>query len=114
MLTTRRSGKVRTDLPIPAAPYLERKVRAAPHLAELWSYINPFMLYGKNLGYKGNFEKDIAQHVPLALELFHKVEDLKAEAALAKKQAENGQHERVLGTLEAVAANGAGGTRVPE
>jgi 5-methyltetrahydrofolate--homocysteine methyltransferase len=68
-------------VPIPAAPYLNRRLRDVPHLAEVWSYINPFMLYGKNLGYKGNFEKDMAQHVPLALELFHKVEDLKREAA---------------------------------
>ena len=29
-------------------------------LAEVWSYINPFMLYGRHLGYKGNFEKDLA------------------------------------------------------
>jgi 5-methyltetrahydrofolate--homocysteine methyltransferase len=79
-MTTRRSRKARTDIPIPPAPYLTRKVRDVPHLAEVWSYINPFMLYGKNLGYKGNFEKDLAQHVPLAQELFHKVEDLKQEA----------------------------------
>jgi 5-methyltetrahydrofolate--homocysteine methyltransferase len=80
-LTTRRSGKVRTDLPIPAAPYLERKVRDVPHLAELWSYINPFMLYGKNMGYKGNFEKELAGHDPKALDLYHKMEEVKAEAA---------------------------------
>jgi len=80
-MTTRRSRKVRTDLPVPPAPYLTRKVRDVPHLSEVWSYINPFMLYGKNLGYKGNFEKDLAQHVPLAVDLFHKVEDLKHEAA---------------------------------
>jgi 5-methyltetrahydrofolate--homocysteine methyltransferase len=80
-LTTRRSRKVRTDIPIPPSPYLNRRLRDVPHLAELWSYINPFMLYGKNLGYKGNFEKDLAQHVPLAIDLFHKVEDLKREAA---------------------------------
>ncbi len=80
-LSTRRSGKVRTGQPIPPAPYLVRKLRDVPHLAEVWSYINPFMLYGKNLGYKGNFEKDLAQHVPLAQELFHKVEELKREAA---------------------------------
>jgi 5-methyltetrahydrofolate--homocysteine methyltransferase len=49
--------KVRTDIPIPAAPYLDRKVRDVPHLAEVWSYINPYMLYGRHLGYKGNFEK---------------------------------------------------------
>ena len=56
-----RSDKVRTDIPIPAAPYLERKVRDVPHLAEVWSYINPFMLYGRHLGYKGNFEKALAE-----------------------------------------------------
>ena len=36
--------------PIPAAPYLDRKVRVVPQLAEVWSYINPFMLYGRHLG----------------------------------------------------------------
>jgi 5-methyltetrahydrofolate--homocysteine methyltransferase len=45
------------DIPIPPAPYLERKVRDVPHLTEVWSYINPFMLYGRHLGYKGNFER---------------------------------------------------------
>jgi 5-methyltetrahydrofolate--homocysteine methyltransferase len=78
---TRRSRKVRTDLPIPAAPYLDRKVRTVPHLAEIWSYINPYMLYGKNLGYKGNFEKDLAALEPKAIELFHNMEAVKAEAA---------------------------------
>src|ERR1019366_9191503 len=65
--------KVRTDLPIPSAPYLARRVRDVPNLAEVWSYINPFMIYGRHLGYKGNFEK--------ALELFHNVEEVKREAA---------------------------------
>jgi 5-methyltetrahydrofolate--homocysteine methyltransferase len=80
-LTTSRSRKVRTDLPIPLAPYLDRRVRNVPHLAEVWSYINPFMLYGKNMGYKGNFEKDLAAHEPKALDLFHKMEGVKEEAA---------------------------------
>jgi len=79
--STRRSRKVRTDIPVPPAPYLDRKIRTVPHLAEVWSYINPFMLYGKNLGYKGNFEKDLAEHEPRALELFHNMEAVKAEAA---------------------------------
>jgi 5-methyltetrahydrofolate--homocysteine methyltransferase len=79
--TTQRSTKVRTDIPIPPAPYLDRKIRTVPHLAEVWSYINPFMLYGKNLGYKGNFEKDLAEHDPRAAELFHNMEAVKAEAA---------------------------------
>jgi 5-methyltetrahydrofolate--homocysteine methyltransferase len=77
----RRSPKVRTDLPIPPAPYLDRKVRDVPHLGEVWSYINPFMLYGRHLGFKGNFEKLLAERDPKALDLFHQVEDLKHEVA---------------------------------
>jgi 5-methyltetrahydrofolate--homocysteine methyltransferase len=80
-VTEARSSKVRTDIPIPAAPYLDRKLRDVPHLAEIWSYINPHMLYGKHLGYKGNFEKSLAEHEPKALDLFHKLEEVKHEAA---------------------------------
>jgi 5-methyltetrahydrofolate--homocysteine methyltransferase len=80
-VTSARSHKVRADIPIPAAPYLDRKLRDVPHLAEIWSYINPFMLYGKHLGYKGNFEKNLAAHEPKAIELFHQMEELKQEAA---------------------------------
>jgi 5-methyltetrahydrofolate--homocysteine methyltransferase len=76
-----RSSKVRTDIPIPAAPYLDRRVRDVPNLAEVWSYINPFMLYGRHLGFKGNFEKLLAERDPKALKLFHEVEQVKAEAS---------------------------------
>ncbi len=76
-----RSTKVRVDLPIPPAPYLDRKVRDVPQLTELWSYINPFMLFGRHLGYKGNFDRDLAAGVPKALELNGMVESLKCEAS---------------------------------
>ena len=76
-----RATKVRIDLPIPPAPYYERKKRDVPQLAELWSYINPFMLFGRHLGFKGNFEKLIAERDPKALELFHQVEEVKHWAA---------------------------------
>ena len=56
-------------------------MRDVPHLAEVWSYINPFMLYGRHLGYKGNFEKALAEREPKALELFHNMEEVKQEAA---------------------------------
>jgi 5-methyltetrahydrofolate--homocysteine methyltransferase len=79
-MTQTRSGKVRVDLPIPHAPYLDRKVRDVPQLAEVWSYINPFMLYGRHLGYKGRFEQDLADHNEKALELFDKMEALKEDA----------------------------------
>jgi 5-methyltetrahydrofolate--homocysteine methyltransferase len=80
MMSDVRSSKVRIDIPIPTAPYLDRKVRDVPQLPEVWSYINPFMLYGRHLGYKGNFEKNLAQKDPKALELFHLVEDVKQDA----------------------------------
>jgi 5-methyltetrahydrofolate--homocysteine methyltransferase len=80
-MTQIRSGKVRLDVPVPVAPYLDRKVRDVPQLAELWSYINPFMLYGRHLGYKGNFEKDLADHNDKALDLFQSMEEIKAAAA---------------------------------
>ena len=78
---TTRSPKVHTDIPIPAAPYLDRRVREVPNLTELWSYMNPYMLYGRHLGFKGNFEKLLADRDPKALELFSDVERVKQEAA---------------------------------
>jgi 5-methyltetrahydrofolate--homocysteine methyltransferase len=77
----RRSSRVRPDIPIPAAPYVDRKMRDVPQLAELWMYINPQMLYGKHLGYRGNFEKRLAEREEKALELFHNVEEVKRWAA---------------------------------
>ena len=77
----KRSTKVRADLPIPPVPYEERRVRLVPNLQEVWSYINPFMLYGRHLGYKGNFEKDLHERNERALELFHNVEDVKQRVA---------------------------------
>jgi len=56
-------------------------VRDVPHLAEVWSYINPYMLYGKHLGFKGHFEKRLAERDEKALELFHRVEEVKQWAA---------------------------------
>ncbi len=81
----RRSPKVHADIPIPPAPYLDRRIRTVPNLTEVWSYINPFMLYGRHLGFKGNFEKLLAERDPKALELFHAVEDVKREAATFMK-----------------------------
>ena len=75
-----RSPKVRTGLPIPPAPYLDRKARDVPHLAEVWSYINPYMLYGRHMGFKGNFEKLLAERDPKALDLFHNMEAVKKDA----------------------------------
>jgi len=76
-----RSPKVRTDLPIPKVAYLERKVRLVPDLHEVWSYINPFMLYGRHMGYRGDFEKRFAERHAKAVELYESMEEVKREAA---------------------------------
>ncbi len=80
-VSERRSSRVRTNIPIPPAPYLDRRVRDLPNLAEIWTYINPYMLYGRNLGFKGNFADALQQRDPRAIELFHKVEDVKQDVA---------------------------------
>ncbi len=75
-----RSPKIAIDLPIPAAPYLDRKVRDVPQLREIWGYINPQMLYVRHLGFKGNWEKKLAERDPKALELDAVIEKVKNEA----------------------------------
>jgi len=75
-----RSPKVPTDLPIPKVAYLERKVRLVPDLHEVWNYINPFMLYGRHLGFRGDFEKRFAERDVKAVELYESMEEVKREA----------------------------------
>jgi 5-methyltetrahydrofolate--homocysteine methyltransferase len=76
-----RSPRVRTDLPVPPVPYLDRKVRLVPDLREIWSYINPYMLFGRHLGFRGDFEKHLAERDPKAVELFESMEEVRKEAA---------------------------------
>jgi 5-methyltetrahydrofolate--homocysteine methyltransferase len=76
-----RSAKVRMNLPIPGVAALERKVRLVPDLREIWSYINPFMLYGRHLGFRGDFVKRFAERDQKAVELYESMEEVKAEAA---------------------------------
>jgi 5-methyltetrahydrofolate--homocysteine methyltransferase len=76
-----RSPEVRTDLPIPKVAYLDRKVRLVPDLSEVWSYINPFMLYGRHMGFRGDFEKRFAERDSKAVELFESMEEVKRDAA---------------------------------
>ena len=66
-------------------PHLDRKVRLVPDLREIWSYINPFMLYGRHLGFRGDFEKQLAARDTKAVELFESMEQVKEEAATFMK-----------------------------
>jgi 5-methyltetrahydrofolate--homocysteine methyltransferase len=76
-----RSPRIRIDLPIPPVAYLDRKKRAVPALQEVWEYVNPYMVFCRHLGFRGNFERALAERDPRALELFDKVEEVKREAA---------------------------------
>jgi 5-methyltetrahydrofolate--homocysteine methyltransferase len=76
-----RSPKIRVDLPVPDVATLERKVRLVPDLREIWSYINPFMLYGRHLGFRGDFVKRFAERDAKAIELYESMEEVKTEAA---------------------------------
>ena len=39
------------------------------------------MIFGRHLGFRGNFEKALAERDPRALELFNSMEEVKREAA---------------------------------
>ncbi len=80
-LSTQRSSRARADVPVLPPPYVERVVRDVPQLPEIWGYLSPAMVYTHHLGFRGNFEKKLADRDPKALELFDLVEDLKEEAA---------------------------------
>ena len=78
---TARSSKVRTQVAIPAAPCFDRRVREIRDLHDVWSYINPSMLYGRHLGFKGRFEQRLAARDTKALELFQRMAAAKEDAA---------------------------------
>jgi 5-methyltetrahydrofolate--homocysteine methyltransferase len=80
VVSEERSSKVHTDLPIARVASLDRKARVVPDLEEIWSYINPIMLFNRHLGFRGNFEKALADRDPKALELSADMEEVKAEA----------------------------------
>ena len=78
---SRRSARVRADVPPIAPPQTDRRVLdPVPHPREIWRYVNPQMLYGKHLGLKGSFEKRLTEHDAKALELQQVVEDLLEDA----------------------------------
>jgi 5-methyltetrahydrofolate--homocysteine methyltransferase len=76
-----RSPRVRIDVPILQVAYFGRKVRAIPDLNEIWSYVNPYMVFGRHLGFRGNFEKALVERDPRAIELYNSMEEVKREAA---------------------------------
>jgi len=77
--TEQRSSKISLDVPIPPVPDLDRHVEEVRDLDEVWSYINPQMLYGRHLGLRGKFTELIASGDRLARELEETIDRVKEE-----------------------------------
>lgn len=77
--TEQRSSKISLEVPIPSVPDLNRHVIEVDDLDEIWSYINPQMLYGRHMGLRGRFSDLIATGDRRAIELEEKIEKVKAE-----------------------------------
>ncbi|HWP41641.1 MAG TPA: vitamin B12 dependent-methionine synthase activation domain-containing protein, partial [Blastocatellia bacterium] len=77
--TERRSSQISVDVPIPPVPDLDRHVFEVSDLDEVWSYVNPQMLYGRHMGLKGRFNDLLAAGDRRALELEEKIERVKEE-----------------------------------
>jgi len=54
---------------VPEPPDFERHLLPEAALSDIWSWINPRMLYGKHLGLRGDFEAKIAARDARALQL---------------------------------------------
>jgi 5-methyltetrahydrofolate--homocysteine methyltransferase len=87
--TEQRSSKISLDVPIPAVPDLVRHIeeigtansnyQEINDLDGVWSYINPQMLYGKHLGFRGRFVDALAAGDVKARELEAHIERVKEE-----------------------------------
>ena len=78
--TDQRSARIRLDVPVLPVPDLDRHVETVADLDEIWSYINPQMLYGRHLGFRGRFSEALEAGDVKAKELERNVEKVKAEA----------------------------------
>lgn len=77
--TEQRSSKISLEVRIPYAPDLDRHVEEVRDLDEVWSYINPQMLYGRHLGLRGKFAELLASGDRLARELEDTIDRVKEE-----------------------------------
>jgi len=75
----RRVSSIRRDVPLPKPPDFRPHVIEAGALPEIFSFINPAMLYGKHLGLQGKLERLLAEGDGKATKLFAQVEAMKSE-----------------------------------
>lgn len=82
-----RSAAVPVADPVPPPPDLDRHVLRHINLDELWSYVNPVMLYTRHLGLKGRWERLMAEGDEKALRLKEQVDRIKDECRRGAMQA---------------------------
>ena len=75
----RRRAAVTRQLSIPTAPYYDRRIDR-PDIDDVWQYLNPFMLFNRHLGFKGDLRARLASNDPRARDLVDTVEQVKADA----------------------------------
>jgi 5-methyltetrahydrofolate--homocysteine methyltransferase len=74
-----RSSKISVSVLLPNPPDLDRHVLEVQDLDEVWSYINPQMLYGRHLGFKGRFDQLLSAGDRKAVDLDRQIEAIKQE-----------------------------------
>jgi 5-methyltetrahydrofolate--homocysteine methyltransferase len=79
-----KPAEIGRDHPIPSPPDLKTHVVDDLDLADVFTYVNPLMLYTRHLGFKGDLKKAIADNDARAIELRDAVEAVEAEM-LARK-----------------------------
>ncbi|HYM14174.1 MAG TPA: vitamin B12 dependent-methionine synthase activation domain-containing protein, partial [Dehalococcoidia bacterium] len=77
--TETRSARIALDVPIAPVPDLDRHLEEALDLDEIWTYVNPQMLYGRHLGFRGRFSEALAAGDVKAVELERKIDAVKQE-----------------------------------
>ena len=77
----RRSPSVRVDVAVPAPPDLDPHELRDHDLHEVFSYINPVMLYTRHLGFRGRFEDALASGDAKAVDLQRTVQAVQQEMA---------------------------------
>ncbi|MGH7274916.1 MAG: vitamin B12 dependent-methionine synthase activation domain-containing protein, partial [Nitrospiria bacterium] len=75
----RAGSGVRKDYPVPRPPDYELHIPRNVDLRQIFSYINPTMLYGKHLGLRGTFDQLLASGDEKAVKLKGQVEALQRQ-----------------------------------
>ncbi len=80
-LAPSRSSTVTLAIPLPSPPDLDRNVvQRVDDLRDVWSFINPQMLYGKHMGMRGKIERLIDEGDPKVMALVELIGELQNEA----------------------------------